>query len=236
MSFYISASKNIIIKNNKSGLINHGFEHLNGIDLEVLNQLKKNQKNSKNFTITFTGTIYDKHNIIRFFDSYIELVEQEKYADLKLILVGIELRPSKYHDFIKNKEKLYPQNIKILKAVSYKESISIQLQSTILLKFDFTGQQNGLLGAKLYEYAATRKPILTVLSIDNKKSTFFADRDFQKMVYTKEEIKNNIISLYNEFIVNQDLKTNITNEEIYSFSRLKNIVDLSVKINNHFNW
>ena len=98
------------------------------------------------------------------------------------------------------------------------------------MKFDFTGQKDNLLGAKLYEYAATRKPILTILSNPDKTTHFYPDRNVQYMTFTESEIVNEISKFYIAHHENREIKNDLKDSEINNFSRIKRVRDFSIKI------
>lgn len=227
-SLCCAASENINIENNKLFPNTKSITHENGIDLKLIEKLKKETAvNQQEFTICYTGSLYDQHNVSDFLKGIDLLINKIPNAQLKVKFIGITLKPSSNIQLIKEFQKKHPKTIEIIDTISHAEAIKAQLSSTLLLKFDYTGQHLGLLGAKLYEYAATKRPILTVLSIENKQTTFFPNRNVQYMVTNKHEICNTIENLYHNFIEGRIIESDLTQEEIYSFSREKRVSDFA---------
>ncbi len=227
-SFFTAASDNIILENKKLFPFSRGFVHENGIDLSILNLLKK-ERGYENplFTIIFTGSLYNQHDVGMFLEGIEQFLVENKSARIKIKFVGINLKPSDNTELVHSFQLKYPNLIEVIDAVSHIESIRYQLSSTLLLKFDYTGQHQGMLGAKLYEYAATKKPILTVLSIKNKETTFYPNRNIQYMVTSSDEIVKVVKSLYDKHCRGEIVESDLSDDEIFSFSRTHKIKELT---------
>ncbi len=233
-SFFIAASDKIIADNIKIFPKTKGFLHENGIDLELLNKLKLEKIKEENcFTITFAGSLYDTHSVDLFIEGMKKFINDFKPSKFRIKFIGIKLKPSANVSLVEAFQIKYPNIVEIVDAVSHADSIRYQLSSSLLLKFDYTGQHEGLLGAKLYEYAATKKPILTVLSIENKETTFYPDKNVQYMVNNLTEIVDVVSSLYQKYEKGEVIDTGLTDDEIYSFSREKKVEELVQLINSN---
>ncbi|MDB4534300.1 hypothetical protein N9242_05450 [Vicingaceae bacterium] len=230
-SFFTAASDNIIKENKKLFPFSKGFLHENGIDLSLLNELKKERRDRNPlFTITFTGSLYNQHNVRMFIDGVEKFMLENESAIIKVKFVGINLKPSDNTELVNKFQLKYPNSIEVIEAVSHMDSIRYQLSSSLLLKFDYTGQHQGMLGAKLYEYAATKKPILTVLSIRNKETTFYPGRNIQYMVTSSDEIVKVVKLLYVKHSQGEIIESDLSDDEIFSFSREHKIKELTETI------
>jgi glycosyltransferase involved in cell wall biosynthesis len=198
----------------------------------LLRQLNSEPRNQDSFfKITFTGSLYNEHNVSVFIEGIERFVNENESTLLKVVFVGIDLKPSDNVRLVNKFQLKHPDIVEIIDAVSHSDSIRYQLASSLLLKFDYTGQYQGLLGAKLYEYAATKKPILTVLSIENKETTFYPNRSIQYMVNSPDEIVKVVKSLYEKHEQGELVESDLSEEEILSFSREYKIRELAEIIN-----
>lgn len=221
---YTVAALHIKNENNRIYNTNKGYVVENGVDLSTLKSLKSELTNDI-FTITYTGSLYNEHDLQSFISAVDRLSENK---NVLVQFVGVDIKPSSSLDRLKS----YAKNrsfISIIPPVSYKDSLQFQLNSHLLLKFDFTGQSNGLLGAKLYEYAATQRRIITVLSIEDKRTTFFPNRNIQSLCYGKNEVYLALIDNYKEWKQESRLFSDISKTEI-------NELSMESKINSFATW
>jgi len=227
--FACAASPKIIKDNNSLFKIDNFYLHENGVDLDLINDIKKDIDVFKKFTICYTGSIYLQHNVLAFIQAFKKIKELET-MNIQFLFIGIKLKYNSQVQKLVELSKDYPDNIIIYDTIPHRECIKFQLRSHLLLKFDFTGQKDNLLGAKLYEYAATKKPILTILSDAEKSTCFYPEKKIQYMAYTSEEIINEINKIYIAHQKYNDFKNDLTDSEIMSFSREKKVKDLSILI------
>lgn len=227
-SFFTASSLNIIQENNRIYPNKLGYLHENGIDYELISILKKNNiKIRQNFYITYTGSFYNEHKVDLFLDALEKLILSHQYPKLKVRFVGVLLKPSINVNLINTFKSKYPEYVEIINAVQHRKALEYQLSSSILLKFDYTGQYKGLLGSKLYEYAATNVPILTVLSVANRTTTFYPNKRVQFMACSSEEIEEFIKEIYSNFCQGKIVKSDLTESEIKSFSRENKIEEFA---------
>lgn len=230
-ALFASAASPKIIKDNVLAFKKNKFYlHENGIDLDLLNNID-DVIEFKKFTICYSGSIYLEHNVSAFISAF-KKVKHTLGLDIQVIFVGIKLYHNSQVQRIIDLSNEYEDEIIIYERIPHEECVKLQLKCQLLLKFDFTGQKDNLLGAKLYEYAATRKPILTILSNPDKTTYFFPDKNVQFMTFTENEIVNEITKFYIAHNENREIKNDLTNLEINNFSRIKRIRDFSIKIHN----
>ncbi len=228
-ALFASAASPKIIKDNVSAFKKTKFYlHENGIDLDLLNNIN-DVIEFKKFSICYTGSIYLEHNVSAFINAF-KKIKHTLGFDIQVIFVGIKLYHNSQVQRIIDLSKEYEDEIIIYERIPHQESVTLQLKCHLLLKFDFTGQKDNLLGAKLYEYAATRKPILTILSNPDKTTHFYPDRNVQYMTFTESEIVNEISKFYIAHHENREIKNDLKDSEINNFSRIKRVRDFSIKI------
>lgn len=211
----------------------------NGIDLEVLNsaKLRPNLLNKNIFTIIYTGILYEGHNPVLFTNSYNKILENLSKIDKKRIqcvFIGITHQSNKNTAHIIQMVKCRPQNYKLIQRVSHKEALTYQANAQILLKFSMDSQQRMGLGAKLSEYAATKNPVLTVMSVNNKETPFFPNRNIQVLCVNELEIETFILEHFNSWKQGVPIKTDISETEIYKMSRRYQTEQLASIIKEHF--
>lgn len=196
----------------------------NGIDLDILNNARRIDSPFKKniFTILYTGVLYPSHNASLFTNAFLSFVsklpEQEK-NNIRCEFIGILYQMNQSSKHIKEAAKNHPKIIKILPRVNHVEALAHQLNAQILLKFSIDTQIKMGLGAKLSEYAATKNPILTVISVPDKETPFFPGRNIQTICSEQEEIEQYISFQYAQWKQGKSLKTDITDDEIYHMSR-----------------
>lgn len=230
-ALFASAASPKIIKDNVSAFKKNKFYlHENGIDLDILNNID-DVIEFKKFSICYTGAIYLEHNVSAFINAF-KKIKHTLCLDIQVIFVGIKLYYNSQVQRIIDLSKEYEDEIIIYERIPHQESIKLQLKCHLLLKFDFTGQKDNLLGAKLYEYAATKKPILTILSNPDKTTHFYPDKNVQYMTFTESEIVNEISKFYIAHSEKKEIKNDLKKSDIDNFSRLKRVRDFSIKIHN----
>lgn len=211
---YTVAAEFIKDKNNQNFGTSNGYEVENGINLSIFNQLTPS-KNKSCFTITYTGSLYPEHDITSFLIATSKL--KKEVGNIVVEFIGVDIKPSSTLEELKQFQ-LKNEWVKIVPPVENKDSLQYQLNADLLLKFDFTGQAYGLLGAKLYEYAATRNKIMTVLSVNDKRTTFFPNRDIQILCFGVDEIYEELNNCYNEWRKHNLLISDIKTTEITELS------------------
>lgn len=190
----------------------------NGIDLDYI----KNSKiilDENFFNIVYTGTFYESHYMEIFYNGFKKFYENNRNDNVRIYFVGIEkTKCSPYYKAIEMKNE-YKNIIKIIDQVDIQTATNYQISSTILLNFIPGDPSKGIIGAKSYSYAATGKPILLIPEIPNRNSPFFPGRNIQNIAVDENEVFIYLSNKYIEFEKNQEIKTDISKEEIIKLSR-----------------
>jgi len=230
-SYFMSVSK-MLIWNIQSVIKKNGFLIENGVDLETLKKATPHKETQNYFSIVYTGSIYTRHNVDLFIDSFLEFSKSK--TKVKLILIGVTLRPSVHLERLLDLEEKYPELIEIKGVISNEKALSYQKASSVLLKFNLAPQNQGYFGAKLYEYAAAKKPILTIPSYSDTSTSFFPGRDIQVFGTNKEEIIYHLETYYAKFLKGEEILTSITEEEVYRITREYHSEMLATIFKTHF--
>jgi glycosyltransferase involved in cell wall biosynthesis len=202
----------------------------NGVDLQVINNSLKSDKYDGKFVISYSGTIYDRHDFCLFTNG-LEQILSEGYQDLLILFIGVQLRPSKHSKKIFDLKRLYPNQIEVLDSMPQSELFSILKASQILLKFTVTETSPDAQSGKMYDYFAVKKPILHVIGGEAKDRSMFPNAKIEHFVRSQQEVRIKIEELYKIWKMNGDLTTEISDENIDSISRagnakiLRNIID-----------
>lgn len=173
---------------------------MNGFDPEDF--LNGNDKNSKNFTITYTGGLYNfSRNPVPFLESISELITENKidFNRFKIIFAGPYEK--KLHEAI-NMYKL--NNIFTDKGLlSNKESIKLQSQSNLLLLLGTNHvKEKGVLTGKIFEYLGSKRLILAFWPQGGAVEKLIAETNSGIVCKNKNELKANIEKEYNNFLNN----------------------------------
>jgi glycosyltransferase involved in cell wall biosynthesis len=133
----------------------------NGFDPADFNGLEIKKKSGK-FTITYVGSIYDLLTAKPFLTALKEFIEEKK-----------EFKEKVEADFVGNCGKETPQlvrelgleeNVRFVGYVPHRKSLEFMVNSqALLLLITLEGSKGeGILTVKLFEYLATRKPIIAL--------------------------------------------------------------------------
>lgn len=198
----------------------------NGVDLNYIENGKL-ILNQNNFNIVYTGRFYECSYMKIFKDGFEKFIKSVGKTKTKVFFVGIEKWKCKPYYEVQEMKGEFPENIEIIDTVDTQTATDYQLSASILLNFIAGDPSKGLIGAKAYAYAATRKPTLVIPEISNKNSPFFPDRDIQTIAVNESQVFEFLNEKYSEFIQGQSLKTDITDTEINSLSRKSNAQKLS---------
>lgn len=190
----------------------------NGADLESIDEIIPNP--DSNFTLVFTGTIYDTHNVLDFLDAFEKLIS-EKQAIVKFIGADYYAR-NKNVQKIKEMSEKYPENVLLTSRIPKKDALQIQKNAAVLLKFSSNKVIKGFYGAKLYEYACMNKTILNIVKNETHATTdFFVNEQIQTFAFSKETCYEKLLDLYVKW-ENKTLKSNfLSKDQINSISRKK---------------
>lgn len=132
----------------------------NGYDEEdfnpALNTLSAGPSTDE-FVITYTGTLLDDYDIEVFFKVLKNIIGNNSSINYKLRFVG-EIPRSTYELI---EESNLSENIEVTSYVTHAEAIDYLMKSTVLLLVIPNVRNNeGILTGKLFEYLASRKPII----------------------------------------------------------------------------
>lgn len=193
----------------------------NGLDLEAYNNITPSNELDSLFTITFVGTLYEAHRLEPFLFALNNLIDQKKDIRIKFVIVGSMLNcPSHLRNAINSFQRKHPESVITYDYVKHDESVALQKASTVLLKFNAINQKEHHFGKKLYEYAASGKPVISVNSYEimSHESCFFDDRDFQYFVYTENEILDLLKEFYKRWSNGVKLNNGIDILEMEQYS------------------
>ncbi len=137
------------------------IEHVsNGYDDEDFSGIRV-QKDSKIFTVTYTGSMYGVRNPKEFLEAAEKLYEEKKLfpADVTFNFVG------RFSAEIKEmfSSSSFKDSINVVSYVSHGESIAYLINSdALLLIIDDTKDVSRIVPGKVYEYLGAQKPIIAI--------------------------------------------------------------------------
>ena len=216
------------LKNVKKGVVNNGVKFF-----EFSDQKNKFLKKNK-FYISFIGTLYKEHNVSLFLNAFEDLILKYNCSDIVIVFVGSMLNcPAEHFNRIKKFADLYENNIYFIDYVDNKNAVKIQLESSLLLKFNAFEQKKGHFGKKLYEYAFSGKK---VLAIDRCKGfvnelDFFDDRPFIYNFNSKDQIIDSIKVFYKKWQNKEPLSNEISKDELDPFTTKQQTIFLEQLLN-----
>jgi len=201
----------------------------NGVEYDFYKNTKR--KSQTEFSIVYTGILYDKQPISPFIEGLNLFITKSKPENFKIYFIGVRLKTSLYLDKIETLAEQFPQYIIIMDSLPFEEMVQYQMNASLLLMFIIGSQNKGIIGGKTYEYAATRNPILVVQEERTEETPFFQGRDIQCFAFTADEVAAKIEMYYNKFQKGESLQTSISEEEIFSISREYQVKLLAEKLN-----
>lgn len=179
-------------------IISNGFDEK---DFEGYEQIKPEK-----FTITYTGTLSDHYNVNSFIKACSKLKQEGK--DFMIRFVG-NISEQKYNEF---KEAGLEENLDIIGYVTHEKSIQHLYNSSALLLVipEFEGNE-GILTGKLFEYLATKIPIIG-LGPENGDAAYIINKCGIGKMFNNQKCSNLqqfLISLFD-----QRSKDNVVNPDI----------------------
>jgi glycosyltransferase involved in cell wall biosynthesis len=156
------------------------------------------------FTITYTGTMYENRNPSPLFEAVNFLKTNGKIspADFEIRFYEFEssyLRSLILKHHLQDLVKIYP-------AVSYRECIEKQKESTALLFIGWRDPHElGYITTKIFEYMASGRPILSLSSEDEVVSKLIKDAECGVVTLKVEEIQDTLIRWIDEFRSSRDI-------------------------------
>ncbi len=204
------------IKPNKIHVIPNGFDE-DDFDLEV-------SKTNDEFTITYTGAITEDYGVDSFIIALKNVINNNSNIKIKLRFIGV------ISESLKNKilESGIEDNVEFGSYVPHKESIKNLLKSTVLLLAIPNIENNkGILTGKLFEYLASKKPIICI-GPENGDAAKIINECHAGEVFDyskKSEIEECIVELISKWSERQNLDNK---ENAYlNYSRKKQAETLS---------
>jgi len=196
----------------------------NGYDSD---DFKSDSKTDNNlFTITYTGTLADNYNIDGFLKALISVINEVGKSKIKLQFVGRVSK--KYRDIIEN--SILQPICNFEGHVAHKESISFLVSANALfLAIPDEPNNEGILTGKLFEYLASRKPIIGVGPAEGDAAAIIKECNAGSMFEYSEEtsIANYITELYKKWIASPN---NIIDGEAYKNYSRENLTKKLVKL------
>ena len=210
--------KDQIKKSEKIYILQNGFE---------LDDFKTSSIISQDeFIITYTGTISDNYDINSFIEAFSSFIKNKPEQKIKIRFVG-QISDNLIQTF--NNKKLN-KNIEIINYVEHSESVKYVGKSTLLLLAIPKIEGNeGIITGKIFEYLASKKPIIGIGPINGDAAKIISNCNAGKMFDYKaqKEILNQLNNYYYDW--EKGLDINGTNNNYKKFSR-KNLTQKLVQI------
>ncbi len=190
----------------------------NGFDEEDIPE-STHQKSSK-FTLSYIGNLKPNQNIQKLWEAIKDLSDTVPgFSDnFMLSLTG------NYDERIEN-DLIHFEISELTKTnsfVSHSQAIRLMDQSSLLLFIIPQAENNELIiTGKIFEYIASRSPILSIGPVNGDASKILADAGRDEMLdYSdKEGIKKNILFYYNKWLENAYYNFKHTSKDFKKYSR-----------------
>ena len=194
----------------------------NGADVELYKNTTSPYPEDT-FVIAYTGMLYDLPYFDLFFDGFIDFMNRApKGLNCKVYFIGTEGNRNQATSKLDELKALYPENILLLPRKSPVEIAAYQNHAHVLLNLIAGDPSKGLIGAKSYNYAITKNPILTLPHIPSRTSSFFPGRDIQHIALHPKEISDFLLKHAESLTQGNILNSSISPPEIHQLSRSYN--------------
>lgn len=198
----------------------------NGIDSKLISsefdERAKEYIDLSFFNITFVGTMYPGHNINWVGDAYRNL-DSNVQIKIRFNFIGTL---TNCPDFVRKEltqlKNDFPDNFVFYNYLENSICRSIQNLSNLLLKFNAFEQKEGHFGKKMYEYAMSKRKVLSI----NKDASFinylnfFDDKPFTYFCNSSDEIVFYIKEFYGKYLNGENLTNEISEEELLEYSTI----------------
>lgn len=148
----------------------NGKTILNGYDKEFQFDIKEEGLDSKAFTLSFIGSLYEDQEISVLIESIKKLKDKH---EINVVLLG-SCKNHRERDLLSTKLKDIEGNYEILPRVDRNLVKEYIVKSDVLLLFKFTKHQ-GALPVKTFDYFKTNKPILLCPSDNDLMENFIKE-------------------------------------------------------------
>ncbi len=171
---------------------------------------------TKDFIITYTGTIADNYNMHAFFKAVVRLMASIDHCKLKLRFVGEVSDGIKGQVITRGLESC----VEYIKHVVHKESVDYLLSSTaLLLVIPDVPKNEGILTGKLFEYLASQKQIIGLGPETGDAAVILKETEAGMMIDHNDEdqIYNQLHMLYKNWLDNPQIP--VASKKFYEYSR-----------------
>jgi glycosyltransferase involved in cell wall biosynthesis len=190
----------------------------NGFDSEDFKDLKIRKKTGK-FSITYVGSIYGSITAEPFLVALKELVEEKKECreNIEVLFVGSYGRETPH---LVRKLRL-EKNVRFIEYVSHREGLEFMVNSQVLLLLITIEESKGkaILTGKLFEYLASRKPIIAIAPEDGLAAAVINSSNSGAVVSPRNvlRIKTTIFEFYQQWSTGKlSATTDLESIEMYN--------------------
>lgn len=195
----------------KKGItISNGF---NPSDFDLNQPIKE----TKNLTISYSGTLYDYQNI-EWIIKAVQHINKQLDFPIKLNFIGVDTIESQKQRILNLSTN--DENICVFNRLPKVELSQLLLNSDILLLTAYSGSK-GLFPVKFYEYAFIGKPILLVPSDNGLLELELTKNKLGYHARTYDECLDILTNLVHEKLENCKLSFSRNNEYIQRFDRIE---------------
>ncbi len=198
----------------------------NGFELGEFDDLKDLKPFDK-FTVTYIGTLYHGQQIELFCQAFIQFINHIKTDNVKLLFPGLAFHKDQFQR-IANIMAGYENYFEGTERTSKDKILEIEVKSHLLLYPAWKGF-NGIIPSKIYEYISSGTYIMVAPGDNGEVDKILTQSGCGKIANTQEEIFEFLKHAYDLYTIGIKLKTDLSAENVYFFSRehqAKRLADL----------
>lgn len=193
----------------------------------------QNEPLFEKFTVTYLGSLYEEQQIEIFLSALKRLLriklENIKFQMFFPGLSYISGQKERVLKFVNGFEHFF----QILDRVPRKEALRIQKKSHLLLHVGWPKQQ-GVVGSKIYEYMAAKRPILICPSDNGILKDKIIETQTGYIAQNELEAFEILLNLYEKFERKEEINSQANHERVKFYSRKIQTEILAEFLNKHF--
>lgn len=217
----------------------------NGFDPDNIEAVKHIQQNREKLTISFVGTIYNWHPYEHFLKTCAEFIEENPDCSFHIKFYGINLT-KEISDLIQTKLINLREFVSIIPKMPNAKLLEELAKDNVMLLFNYYSY----MGTKIFDYIGLKRKILFCFTDDSiakslkaryykvKESDNFSgqlqaelikDSNAGILVKDATDLKKHLISLNEEFKVNNNISANTNNSDNFSRKHYVKILSYQLK-------
>jgi len=205
----------------------HGFTQYNGYIEEEFTD--ETVVLFEEFTMTFSGTLYPSQNIEILLDGVKRFLDNNPEAKFKVCFLGAKFEKAEAERIL-SAMKGYESYVELTDRIPKTDAIKFQRQSHALVQVAYDDLK-GWIGSKIFDYMATKKPILFCPADGSVQEKLLNDTGLLYSAKSAEEVSALIGKWYKLWQNGKEIPVDINEDYIKNYSREHQCSKLAYNLN-----